>query len=253
MQNTFVFAFTDHQDIEKRENQGTLYNPRRRQTGLAAGQIWGYRSAGLFADENEIANWAYQADGTKPGDIKYVDINGDGKIDAEDTVHIGRSTLPQIMWGYNLKLLWKGFDLSIFFQGTGLSDYYLGSADRGVRRPFADAKARVEHLGAWTTDNPNPDAKYPRLRSDNFAMNYVTSDFWVINSSYIKLKSIDLGYSFRQKWIQKAGMSALRINANMYNVWTIFSKASDDFDPEAQRFTAYPQQFISTIGLSATF
>ncbi|MDR3062480.1 MAG: hypothetical protein LBU57_10310, partial [Dysgonamonadaceae bacterium] len=75
----------------------------------------------------------------------------------------------------------------------------------------------------------------------------------VINSSYIKLKSIDIGYSFKPEWIKKAGMSDLRINANFYNVWTIFSKASKDFDPEAQDYSAYPQQFISTIGLTATF
>jgi TonB-linked SusC/RagA family outer membrane protein len=253
IQNALVFSYTNHQLIENHENQGTLYNPRKRTTGLAFSQIWGYKSAGLFADEEEIKNWAYQDAATLPGDIKYVDINRDGKIDGEDIVNIGLSSIPQIMWGYNLRATWKGFDLGLFFQGTGRSNYYLGAADRGVRRPFADGKARVDHYKAWTTDNPDPNAPYPRLRSANFAMNYVSSDFWVINSSYIKLKSVDLGYSLHPDWIRKAGMSQLRINANFYNVWTIFSKASDDFDPEAQKFTAYPQQFISTIGLTATF
>jgi TonB-linked SusC/RagA family outer membrane protein len=253
LQNSVVFSFTDHQLIENHENQGTLYNSRRRQTGLASGQIWGYKSAGLFTDDEDIRNWAFQDAGSQPGDIKYVDINGDGKIDSEDIVWIGRSRIPQIMWGYNLRATWKGFDLALFFQGTGRSNYYLGSADRGVRRPFADGKARIEHYKSWTTDNPDPNAEFPRLRSSNFAMNYVTSDFWVINSSYIKLKSIDVGYSFKREWIRKAGMEDLRINANFYNVWTIFSKASRDFDPEAQDFSVYPQQFISTIGLTATF
>jgi TonB-linked SusC/RagA family outer membrane protein len=253
IQNSVVFSFTDHQLIENHENQGTLYNPRRRQTGLASSQIWGYKSAGLFIDEEDIRNWAFQDAGSQPGDIKYVDINGDGKIDSEDIVWIGRSRIPQIMWGYNLQVTWKGFDLALFFQGTGRSNYYLGSADRGVRRPFADGKARIEHYKAWTTDNPNPDAEFPRLRSSNFAMNYVASDFWVINSSYVKLKSVDIGYSFKPEWINKAGMKDLRINANFYNVWTIFSKASKDFDPEAQDFSVYPQQFISTVGLTATF
>ncbi|MDR2775465.1 MAG: SusC/RagA family TonB-linked outer membrane protein, partial [Tannerella sp.] len=253
LQNSVVFSFTDHQLIENHENQGTLYNLRRRQTGLASGQIWGYKSAGLFADEEDVRNWAFQDAGTMPGDIKYVDINGDGKIDSEDIVHIGRSRIPQIMWGYNLNVRWKGFDLGVFFQGTGRSNYYLGTADRGVRRPFADGKARIEHSKSWTTDNPNPNAEFPRLRSSNFAMNYAASDFWVINSSYIKLKSVDVGYSFNPELIKKAGMTDLRINANFYNVWTIFSKASKDFDPEVQDFSAYPQQFISTIGLTATF
>jgi hypothetical protein len=253
LQNSLVFSYTRHQLIENHENQGTLYNPRRRTTGLDASQIWGYKSAGLFADEDEIKNWAYQATGTLPGDIKYVDINGDGKIDSEDIVRIGMARIPQIMWGYNLRATWKGFDLGLFFQGTGRSNYYLGTSDRGVRRPFQEGKARIEHYGSWTTDNPNPNAAYPRLRYTAFTNNYVSSDFWVINSSYVKLKSIDLGYTFKQDWIKKAGMSNLRINGNLYNVWTIFSKASSDFDPEAQDYSVYPQQFISTIGLTATF
>jgi hypothetical protein len=157
------------------------------------------------------------------------------------------------MFGYNLRATWKEFDLGIFIQGTGRSNYYLGADDRGVRRPFAFNKARTEHANAWTTDNPNPNAAYPRLRPDNFAMNYVTSDFWVINSSYIKLKSIDLGYNIKPEWIEKAGFKNLRIYGSFYNVWTIFSKASKDFDSESQKYSAYPQQFISTIGLSATF
>ncbi|MDR3251275.1 MAG: TonB-dependent receptor [Tannerella sp.] len=253
LQNSIVFSYTRHQIIENHENQGTLYNPRRRTTGLDASQIWGYKSVGLFANEDEIKNWAWQDAGTMPGDIKYVDINGDGKIDSEDIVRIGYSMIPQIMYGYNLRATWKSFDLGLFFQGTGRSNYYLGTADRGVRRPFADGKARTDHYNVWTTDNPDPNAAYPRLRSSNFAMNYVTSDFWVIESHYLKLKSLDIGYSVNPKWISKAGMSNLRINANFYNVWTIFTNASKDFDPEAQRFTAYPQQFISTIGLTANF
>ena len=253
IRNSFVFTYSRQQIIENHENQGTLYNPRKRQTGLASGQIWGYQAQGLFKDEDEIKNWAFQDAGTKPGDIKYKDINKDGKIDSEDVVRIGRARIPEIMWGYNLRAEWKGVDIGLFFQGTGNANYYLGSADRGVRRPFADGKARTEHAKAWTTDNPDPNAPFPRLRSTNFAKNYETSDFWVINSSYVKLKSIDLGYTLKPEWSAKVGMNKLRVYANFYNVWTIFTKASKDFDPESQKFSNYPQQFISTIGLSATF
>jgi TonB-linked SusC/RagA family outer membrane protein len=253
LSNSLVFTYTRHQTIKANENKATLYNARSRQTGLSSEQIWGYESAGLFRDEADIQNWAYQSAGTLPGDIKYIDQNGDGKIDSEDIVWIGRSRIPEIMWGYNLKAEWKGFDLSLFFQGTGRSDYYLGTSDRGVRRPFADNKARVDHYNSWTTDNPDPNAKYPRLRSSQFAMNYAKSDFWVINSSYVKLKSIDLGYTLKSAYAKKAGMQNLRLNVNFYNVWTLFSKASKDFDPEAQDFSVYPQQFISTVGITATF
>jgi len=251
IQNALVFSYTRHQLIENHENQGTLYNPRRRTTGLASSQIWGYKAAGLFVDEEEIRNWAYQSPGTLPGDIKYVDINGDGKIDSEDYVWIGRARIPEIMWGYHLRASWKKVELALFFQGTGRSNFATNQGD--VCRPFVRDLARVEHNNSWTTDNPDPNASFPRLRSSNFAMNYVTSDFWVINSSYVKLKSIDVAYNFQPDWIKKSGMNNLRLYANFFNVWTIFSKASKDFDPEAQDYASYPQQFISTIGLTVTF
>jgi TonB-linked SusC/RagA family outer membrane protein len=251
LSNVATFTFTRLQQIEIHENQGSLYNSRKRQTGLPGSQLWGYQSAGLFKDMEEIQNWAFQDNGTLPGDIKYIDQNHDSKIDGEDIVHIGLSQIPEIMFGYNFRAEWKGFDAGFFIQGTGRSNYNLSSADKGVIHPFARNKARTEMLQSWTTDNPN--AAYPRLRSSQFAKNYEASDFWIVNSSYIKLKSIDLGYNLKPEWMKATGLSRLRIYANFYNVWTIFSKTSKDFDPESQQYSAYPQQFISTIGLSATF
>lgn len=252
MQNSFVFGFTRNKQVEIREEPGTLNNPFQRRTGFPAGQVWGYKSAGLFTDEKDIANWAYQQD-AMPGDIKYVDINGDGKIDNSDQIRIGRSSIPEIMWGYNLKLNYKQFDFALFIQGTGNSDYYMGSADRGVRYPFDSNKPRTEHADSWTIDNPNPQAKYPRLSATKREQNYVVSDFWIVNTSYIKLKSIELGYNFKPSLINKWHIQDLRIYMNLYNVWTLFSRMSKDFDCENQTYNSYPQQFVSSIGIDITF
>ena len=256
LNNTFVFGFTRNKQLEIGEAEGTLLNPRRRQTGLPSGQIWGYKSAGLFRDQADIDAWADQTplgSLSKPGDIKYVDINGDGKVDEEDQVRIGRSTVPEIMWGYNLNVEFKRFDLSLLIQGTGFSDFYTGSADRGVRYPFTNNKPRADHIYSWTEDNPDPHAKYPRLSSSRRDQNYVCSDFWVINSSYVKLKSLELGYNFSPRITRKLCMENLRIYLNFYNLWTIFSNMDDDFDVENLTYSAYPQQFITSVGINITF
>ncbi len=252
MQNSFVFGFTRNKQVEIREEPGTLNNPRQRRTGLSSGLVWGYKSAGLFADDADVANWAYQKDAL-PGDVKYVDINHDGKIDNDDQVVIGGSSIPEIMWGYNLRLTYGQFDLAMLIQGTGKSDYYLGSADRGVRYPFDNNKPRIDHRDSWTVDNPNPNAKYPRLSATKREQNYVSSDFWMVNTSYVKLKSLELGYNFKPSLIKKAFMQNLRIYLNFYNLWTIFSRMSKDFDCENQTYNAYPQQFISSVGVNVVF
>ena len=253
MQNVFSFGFTRDKLTEIREASGTLNNPRKRQTGRPSNLTWGYKSAGLFKDEEDIANWTYQSSSTLPGDIKYMDINGDGKINSDDQVIIGKNATPEIMWGYNLKLLWNGFDATLFFQGTGNSDYYLGSADRGVRYPFDNNKPRKDHIRSWTTDNPDPHAKYPRLSSTKRSQNYEISDFWMVNSSYVRLKSLEVGYNFDSVMAKRIYMNNVRVYLNFYNLWTIHSNMSKDFDSENQAYNTYPQQFITSVGLNITF
>ena len=253
MSHQFVFGFTRNKQIEIREAAGTKNVPRKRRTGLPSNLTWGYKTAGLFKDEEDIANWAYQNSSVLPGDIKYVDINGDGKIDANDQVVIGRNATPEIMWGYTLSLRYKGFDLNTFIQGTANSDYYLGSADRGVRYPFENGKPLQSQADSWTTENPNPNARFPRLSATKRTHNYETSDFWMVNSSYIKLKSVELGYNFNSALTRKVFIDRARLYLNLYNVWNIFSKMPKDFDSENLTYTAYPQQFISTLGVNVTF
>ena len=254
MSHSVSFGFTRDKQIEIREAPGTKNNPRKRQTGQPSGRTWGYKAAGLFKDQADIDNWAYQK-GVMPGDIKYVDINGDGKIDSEDQVIIGFNQTPEVMWGYNLRLEYKNFDFSMFIQGAGGSDYYLGSnGDRNVRYPFKDAiHPRREHLDSWTESNPNPNAKYPRLSASIRNQNYETSSYWMVNTTYVKLKSLQVGYTFKPELLKKAKMQSLRLYADFYNLWTIYSQMPDDFDVENQAFNSYPQQIVSSFGVSVTF
>ena len=255
--NLFVFGFSRDKQIDIAESMGTYSVPRFRRTGKSASQLRGYIAEGLFSDQEDIDNWAYQSATTRPGDIKYRDINGDGKIDNEDETIIGRTRVPEIMYGYTLGVKLKNFDLNLFLQGTGHSDFYMGqdasgSSDRGVRFPFDNDKPRKDHINSWTVDNPNPNAKYPRLSTIE-GMNYTTSSFWVVNTAYLKLKSLELGYNFEQKLLKKIHVDKLRVYLNFYNLWTIYSAMPRDFDVETQNYNAYPQQFITSLGINATF
>ena len=260
IQNNFVFGFTRNKQIEIREAPGTYNIPQFRQTGNPSNQIKGYRSAGLFADQADIDNWAYQGSSVLPGDVKYVDVNGDGKINSEDVVVIGRGRIPEIMYGYILTLKYKRLDVNMLMQGTGNSDYYMGwgsenanQAERGVRFPFENDKPLQTHSKSWTTDNPDPNAPYPRLSTSNRTQNYVISDYWVRNSSYARLKSVEIGYNFDPLLTRKFFMQNVRAYLNFYNVWTIYSNMPKDFDPENQTYNTYPQQFITSVGLNITF
>lgn len=254
MSNTLTFGFTRDRQIEIRESPGTKNNPRKRRTGRPSGRTWGYKAAGLFKDQEDIDNWAFQQ-GALPGDIKYVDVNGDGKIDSEDQVVIGKNQTPELMWGYNLELGYRNMYLKMLIVGAGNSDYYLGSnGDRNVRYPFRDSiHPRKDHLDSWTESNPDPNAKYPRLSASIRNQNYETSSYWMVNTAYVRLKSLQIGYNFPQKLAKRMKMQNLRVYADFYNLWNIYSRMPKDFDVENQAFNSYPQQRVSSFGVSLTF
>ena len=259
MQHSGVFGFSRNRQIEIREAAGTYNVPQFRRTGLPSSQLRGYKSAGLFKDQADIDSWAYQNSSVLPGDIKYVDINGDGKINSEDQVVIGRTRVPEIMFGYNLGITYRQFDLGLFIQGAANSDYYLGygsdgaSGDRGVRFPFENDKPLKDHANSWSIDNQDPNAKFPRLSVTKRTHNYEVSDFWTVNSAYVKLKSLQIGYNFNPELTRKVFMKQVRAYANCYNLWTIYSAMPKDFDSENQAYNVYPQQFIVSFGLNVTF
>ncbi len=260
LQNNFVFGFTRNRLLEIRESPGSYNIPQFRRTGNPSNQVRGYKTAGLFVDQADIDNWTYQGSSVLPGDVKYVDINGDGKINSADEVVIGNNRVPEIMYGYNLILKYKRLDINMFVQGTGNSDFYMGwgsenanQAERGVRFPFENDKPLVAHSDSWTTDNPNPNAPYPRLSTSNRTQNYLRSDYWMRNSAYVKLKTIEIGYNFDPTLTRKIFMQNVRAYLNFYNVWTIFSEMPKDFDSENQAYNTYPQQFITSVGLNITF
>jgi len=205
--------------------------------GEALGSYLGYKSAGLFQSREEIASSALPPNSTvEPGDVKYVDQNGDGVIDENDRVVLGNA-FPRYTFGFTYDLAWKGFDLSILIQGVGSRlQQVRGEMSEPFHHLFWVATMYEHQMDFWTPDNPS--AKIPRLATDGPSRqnNYqkIGTDIILYDMGYLRVKNIRLGYTIPKKITSKAGIDKARISANVQNPFT-FSKNSW-VDPEATNF-----------------
>jgi len=237
---------------------GTQYPGR--ELGDPIYNLYGYKTGGIFQSQDEINKHADQTalGGTpKPGDIIYEDLNGDGKVDAKDQTNLG-SYFPGITYGFSFGANYKGFDLSTLW--SGVADVAASIAGSRLAQPFGDfGSSPIEaQLNSWTPDNPN--AKYPRA-SFNASYNYVQSSFWIRNTSYLKLRNIQVGYSLPVAILHGLKISKLRIYVSGENLLT-FSPFKI-MDPESivsgdpffgfGGTAAYPTTKRYLAGLSVTF
>ena len=200
--------------------------------------------------------------------MKYVDLNGDGKInsgaqllgDTGDYQIIGNST-PRYNFGLNLDASWKGFDLSMFWQGTLKRDYWLdGPYFWGATGGQWQSAGFVEHWDFWRPEGDelgaNTGAYFPRASFDGGKNQYVSTGY-LQDASYIRLKNIQLGYTLPANLVKKAGMTSVRVYVSADNLLTI-SDISGMFDPEALggdygAGKLYPLQKTISVGLNVNF
>lgn len=230
--------------------------------GYPIQMYYGYVSDGVFLDENDIKSWYDQSKVTpnpQPGDIRYKDISGpdgvpDGKIDPNyDRVYLG-SRIPKFTFGLNLGVEYKGLDLSVLLQGvagvTGMLDGFAGWAFRGDGNI---QKWQAE--GRFDPANPTRYPAYPRLEdlSNSTTPNIVISDFWTQDASYIRLKNIQLGYTFPKKMLQAAKISNLRVYVQAENP-LCWNKYKPGWDPEINTSgNYYPILATYTFGVNFKF
>ena len=157
-------------------------------------------AAGLFKDQEDIdtsPKQTYQA--VKPGDIKYVDLNSDGQIDDNDMAVIGKPETPEIVYGFGASLNWKKFDFSVFFQGQARCSLLMSDM-----HPFCDKGVSGFGITKWIADDhwseDNQDAAYPRLSAEWNQNNVKTSSFWLYKGAFLRLKTVEVGYTF--KWFR---------------------------------------------------
>lgn len=212
-------------------------------TGKPLSRTTGYIAQGLFSSQEEIDNSPTQNLGStvKPGDIKYRDVNGDGKIDGSDQVMISPyGTTPRIQYGLGMNVTYKKFDFGVFFNGSakrtimisGISPF--GQSDYNVMQFIAD--------DYWSESNSNPNAKYPRLglTSSQTANNTVASTYWMRNGNFIRFKTLELGYKFKY--------GRVYLNGDNIAVFSPFKL----WDPELS-WNAYPLQRTFNIGVQLNF
>ena len=219
--------------------------------GLPINTLWGYKTDGLFQTQQEISEYkATYAANTKPGDVKYVDLNGDGKIDANDMTAIGNS-FPKYIFGINADFSFKNFDLNILFQGAAKVDSRLAGAlaEMGNQEGFTH---EIYTNNYWTPENT--DARFPRpVKYD--LRNVATSDRLVLNGSYLRLKNVQLAYNIPTLFTQKIHLNKVRVYVSATNIFTISKLNEWNLDPEAPsgRAVYYPQTALYTAGLNLQF
>ncbi|NLR80419.1 TonB-dependent receptor [Chitinophaga eiseniae] len=223
------------------------------QEGLPINALYGYIAEGIFQSADEIAKAPKQSSTTAPGDIRYKDIDGDGKITSADRQYLG-NYFPKVTFGLNLSGSWKNFDASIFVQGAaGVKTYIdggkLGAVGSTVGRPTTAL------LDTWTPENTG--AALPRIWS-TYTQNDPTgtpSSFWVKDGSYLRLKNLQIGYTLPENLLKRIGLTKVRFYYSGQNILT-FDHLYKWIDPEAPNSSSiyyYPQVKVNTLGVNVSF
>ncbi len=222
-------------------------------TGHPIGQPFGwvadgFYSAGDFDASGELREGlpvsAFAP--VRPGDIRYIDQNGDGIIDQNDEVAIGRTWQPELTYTFNIGAQFKGFDLELFFYGLANRDVYLnGTYFWGLQN---DANIGTNMLNRWTPENQQ-DATFPRLTTLPNENNFRPSTFWMRSGSVLRLRNIELGYTMPQSLSDRIRVGNFRVFANAVNLFT-WDKM-DMVDPES--FGGYPPLKSVNMGVSVQF
>lgn len=240
------------------------------ETGRSTGLTYGYifdrflqkddfdADGNLKKDENGRQILPQMALGTpRPGDALFKDLNGDGVINGDDNTRFGYAERPDYVFGFLGGLKWKNFEFSMQWTAAMNASRIL---DGEYRNAFGSTNSRMllKFLadGRWTEENPN--SRFPRLTFMNKSHYLQTSDLWLMNGSYLRLKTAEISYTLPQKdFLKKVGIESVRFYCNGYNLLTLFSDLNDiDIDPEGVTDGGnnnYPNIRIYNFGVNISF
>lgn len=194
------------------------------------------------------------------GDLKYEDLNGDKIIDTNDRKVIGRDQVPQIVYGFGATVGWKGFSLGAFFQGVGLCDFTIMDPSSDYLVPYkkgtTNGNVYADIVNRWTPENQGEGAIYPRLSHGGvYNMNYEVSTFWLRSGAFLRLKTLDFGYTFPNKWTEKFGVNDLRLYflGNNLLTFTDFTRYDVELGGGADAVGKYPNTRTFSFGLKFGF
>ncbi|MCG6188598.1 TonB-dependent receptor [Maribellus maritimus] len=223
-------------------------------------QTWGYYAERLFIDAADVENSARQDFGEYgPGDIKYKDMNGDGVINSSDKVPLGLPTTPEINYGFGLSAGYKNFDFSFFFQGSARSSFWIGAS---TMSPFVESTSdgKILETGLaqfiaddyWSESSQNPYAVWPRLSNYEIENNTVASSWFMRNGAFLRLKSLEFGYSLPQKVTDKLNLKTCRVYVSGTNLFKISDFKIWDVEMGSNGL-GYPLQRVINLGINVAF
>lgn len=219
------------------------------ETGKPNSKVIGYIAEGLFQSQEEIDNSPQQMVGNSSpmvGDIKYRDLNGDGKITTDDQCMISKyGSVPRLQYGFGGTITYKKLDFGIFFNGSALRTITLNNLDPFLEGNKIPNKNVLQWIADnhWSVDNPDPNAIYPRmgLTTGDIGNNKATSTYWIRNGSFLRLKNVEIGYRIPHGRIYLSGANLLRFSP--FDLW----------DPELASWDSYPLQRTINVGLQLSF
>lgn len=245
--------------ILEKDEENNVY-PYQMERDYRVNQAKGLIALGLFKDYDDIRNSPRQDFGTvQPGDIKYKDVNGDGVVNDGDKVAIGATTRPNMIYGFGISASWKGLDVNVHFQGAGKTSFFIdgptvyafSSGEWGnILADVAGSNRWIEHEISGTMSTENPNASYPRLSYGGNNNNYRQSTYWLRNGSYLRLKTLELGYSIPKPLVNKIRFNNIRLFLRGSNLLTFSSFKLWDPELGSSTGTEYPLAKSFTLGLS---
>ena len=258
LMGTFTYA---HNEIVEMDEPKSVIGTNRARTGHPVNQIFGYKVIGLYTDDDfvNVAEGVLNPNlpdnelgSVRPGDIRYEDVNGDGKINVYDQTAIGGTVDPEIVYGFGLNIVYKNLDFGVLFQGTGrtwrmLSSNILPGQSQQYYNVFYNYEDR------WTVENPSQDVFYPRLTYGANSNNMEPSEWWLKNMSFLRLKNLEIGYSLPKRWAERSFISSARIFVRGTNLLTISSFKLWDPELDSNDGGKYPLMMSISGGLEFKF
>lgn len=222
--------------------------------GYPINSYYAYRSDGYFQNESEVAEGPH-LDGVspKPGDIRYLDKNGDGLVKEDDDRFILGNSFPRYTFGLDYSLKWQNVDFSMFWQGVGQRNVWLRGESVEAFHNNNEGPVFDYHIDRWTP--ANREAYYPRLTvGSESANNAAKSDFWIQDAAYLRLKNLQLGYTFQNNLTQWVGVDNFRFYVSLQNALTITDMIGG-WDPETADGSGriYPVARVYSMGLNLNF
>jgi len=228
----------------------------QRSTGRVTNSWLVYDYDGVFKDQAEInantINYSALTSNLRPGDMKFKDINGDGKINADDKIRLDKNGTPTFTGGFNLNLQYKGFDLSVLIQGATGGMQIVGITESGDIGNFLE----WSYKNRWSIENPS--SVNPRLSNRGATYytdgnNALNNTYWLRSNNYVRLKNVELGYTLPNSWVEKVGLNSVRVYTNGLNLATL--DKIKVWDPESTNSSGqyYPQARVINFGIKAAF